>query len=131
MKKSQLQGLGLGAAIGGGSALVFYFLFWISFGTLLAGSQSILIPLLSILYPAGCGALLLGFYVDGPAQFQKMILHTLLTSLGFVLGVFLWRYAMHLLTVLLGGGFLLELVVAAAFLTLPIIHALKLLLRRP
>ena len=131
MKNSQMQGLGLGAAIGAGSALVFYFLFWISFGNLLAGSQSFLVPVLSILYPAGCGALRLGFYVDGPGQYEKMILRTLLTSLGFVLGVFLWRYAMHLIGFVLGGGFLLELVGAVAFLTMPAIHGIKLLTHRP
>ena len=130
MKRSQMQGLGLGAVIGAGSALVFYLFTWLTFGNLLAGSQSLLIALLSIAYPAGCGALLLGFYVEIPELFRKMILRTLLTSLGFVLGVFLWRYAMHLIGLVL-GGFLVELVGALAFLALPVIHGVKLLIRRP
>ena len=130
MKKSQIQGLGLGAVIGAGSALVFYLFTWLSFGNLLAGSQSVLILLLSILYPAGCGALLLGFYVEVPELFQKMILRTLLTSLGFVLGVFLWRYAMHLIGLVLGGIWV-ELAVALVFLAMPAVHGFKLLVRRP
>ena len=133
MKLNLTKRLGLGVALGLGAAAVFYMIFWFSFGNMLAGSQSLLILLLSLAYPAGCGAVLLGFYTEHMILFQKMLLRTVILALGFVLWVFVWRYVVCLAGVILSGTLLklASLVLGAGFLAGPGWIAVKLVLGRP